>query len=307
MRTDEPIAQANTAQWQGIRISGIGASEAAEACGLSGFGTALKVWANKTEEGGGGPRRMPLVAQLGHMMEPIIRFLFEKATGVTVKRSPLGLYRSRRFPWLIASPDAHVWSEFDGDNVADWKFTTYTDGLGLNGTDAVRDEWMVQLHVQMEVMECDVAYCCAFIGGRDLFRWFRVERNEELMEWIIRRTGELWDMIQARKAPAPDWAHETTLPTIKRINRDFTENRRCVLSAEDQSHRDRWLQAAEEIAKWQAVKDEMEARLRWAVGDSQIGVFPDTTGVKLIHVRGGEGRSGHTRLIPVDLSKGKRR
>lgn len=306
MRTDEPIARANTAQWTALRANGIGASEAAEACGLSGFGTALKVWINKTQPGGPDPFTMTVNAQVGHMLEPVMAYLFERKTGGKVLRSPVGMYRSRRFPHLFASPDAHLRVPDESDAVGDWKFTTYLDGLGPDGTDAVRDEWLVQTHVQMEVMECDVAYVGAFIPHREFFRVYRIDRNEELVEWIGRRTGELWDMCQRGVKPTPDWAHETTLPTIKRLNRNFTEGRRVILSAEDQANRDRWFKASEDAEAALKVKNEMEARLRWSLGDAQTGVFPDTTGVKLIHVRGGNGRSGHTRLIPVTFSKGKK-
>jgi predicted phage-related endonuclease len=64
----------------------------------------------------------------------------------------------------------------------------------------VPDMYIIQVHQQMMIMECDYAEIAILIDGRG-FKVFPIERNEEIVEMITERTYEFWKrVLQGRQA-----------------------------------------------------------------------------------------------------------
>jgi predicted phage-related endonuclease len=66
--------------------------------------------------------------------------------------------------------------------------------------DGVPDMYILQVHQQMLIMECDYAEIAILIDGRG-FKVFPIERNEEIIEMITESTFDFWKrVIQGRQA-----------------------------------------------------------------------------------------------------------
>lgn len=67
--------------------------------------------------------------EIGHRLEPIIADLFREDTGYVVERGQL-LLRSKKYPYLLCTPDAFFTADNQIWGVADWKSTGREEGWG---------------------------------------------------------------------------------------------------------------------------------------------------------------------------------
>jgi predicted phage-related endonuclease len=74
------------------------------------------------------------------------------------------------------------------------------NGFVYKKYDGVPDMYIIQVHQQMLIMECDYSEIAILIDGRG-FKVFPIERNEEIIEMITANTYDFWRrVIQGRQA-----------------------------------------------------------------------------------------------------------
>jgi predicted phage-related endonuclease len=74
------------------------------------------------------------------------------------------------------------------------------NGFVYKKYDGVPDMYIVQVHQQMMIMECDYAEIAILIDGRG-FKVFPIERNEDIVDMITERTYDFWSrVLQGRQA-----------------------------------------------------------------------------------------------------------
>lgn len=185
-----------------IRLTGIGASEAAAVVEVHPYKGALDVWLEKPT-----PSRPPLVApsededspraQVGSFLEDGLRSLYSLRTGVQVVAATT--LRHPELPHVLATPDglalsedaglelkvvganmAHHWAD---DTVPDYVQLQAVQGMAVTG----RGRW-------------DVA---ALIGGTD-FRIHQIYRDLELEDDLLAALTAFWETyVVGDEAPEP--------------------------------------------------------------------------------------------------------
>lgn len=271
------VCEANTPEWLQARQKGIGASEAAAACGLSRWELPLEVWNRKVN---GGETEENDAMWLGTQMEPIVAAMFTRKTGLPMKASP-GLYQHPELPWMLASPDGFL---EDGRGV-ELKTTTSRNGdLGEEGTDEVCTEWLLQGQQQIAVTGVPAVVFGVLIDGRE-FKQFEVERHSALIDKMIDREAELWRHVEARTPPPIDFEHTHAARAVADAFKTVTEGKVVNLDDECEFLARSFSEIGATVREGEKLRKEIGAKLLFAMQDAQKGLLPGGGSVSRISVK----------------------
>lgn len=266
-RTDRPVI--------------FGASEAAAVCNLSPYSSALQVYLEKRGEidpnfSEQAQRRM----DMGKRLETVILDCYEEETDCILAREQL-VYFHPDLPFMAASPDAIATFEDGSERSVDAKSTNWrmldktgedTGKFGEPGTDQIPLVYFLQGQQQMAVMGLDRCDFPVLVDGAEL-RIYSVERNDEIIEQIMRAELELAERILNGDPPEPNWRHEGT---ARLINSMYGRKAGRVVELTE-FEADIWTrkqQLSEQIKKLEAEVDEIKAHILWAMQDADVGRIP---------------------------------
>lgn len=180
------------------RINYVGASDAAVACGMSPYKTALELYMEKTGQIAPENLDHKVVVQVGQHLEKLVLDTFEFECGHKVVDRQAVVY-SNIHPWMRATLDGRI----PGSAVVEAKTASRKDRWGDTGTDQIPQEYLIQVHQQMLVTGERKAFVPVIFSGAD-FDWYEVNFDTGLSEFITERLVKFWDMVQRRVAPEPE-------------------------------------------------------------------------------------------------------
>ncbi|MCF8610004.1 YqaJ viral recombinase family protein [Gordonia sp. HY285] len=186
--------------WLLQRREGIGASDAAAVLGLDKYSTAYSVWLDKTGQ-------VPLSAavneamELGHILEPIIRDTAARRLGFEVRT--IGGLQSRTHDWFRASLDAVLLVPDDGPIPLEVKNTSQFLAEQW-ADDQVPDRAELQVQHQLGVSGAPYGYVAGMIGGSRIVTR-RVDRDQELIDYLIAEEAALWAHVVDGTLPPVVW------------------------------------------------------------------------------------------------------
>ncbi len=162
------------------------------------------------------------------------------------------------------------------------------------GTDGVPDHVMVQVQQQAAVFGFEAVEVAVCLFGRPPV-YYHVPRSEEIIAHIVRVEAEMWERVQERRPPDPDWNHPDTPKLVEMLHKP-QPGKTVYLSAHT-SHMvleyERLGGAEKEAATARA---EIRARIIEALGDAQIGELPGGRRVRRREVK----------ALPPAMSKGRK-
>lgn len=206
-----------TAKQVETRRSGIGGSDAAQLCGIASFGSPARVYMNKLDIGD------PFVTtpdmRWGHILEPHIRDQYAEIKGdrFNVYEIPDTIFHPEH-DFMLAHVDGEVQElSPDGEIIE-------TFGLEVKSTNS-QNEWMWGALGSDEVphmynIQCQ--HCMAVKGwqrmelvvliGRSDVRIYRVQRDDQLIENLIKIEGKFWnEHVLPKIMPEIDGSKESSL------------------------------------------------------------------------------------------------
>lgn len=260
--------------WLAVRKRGIGSSDAAAAVGLNPYKSQLELWLEKTGRDSGLPKcdvndeESP--TYWGNILESIVARHYTQRTGNRVRRINAVLqHPDNKLEWMLANIDREV---IGAEDVQILECKT----AGING--ARRWKEGVPVYVQLQVMHqlavtgkqaADVA---VLLGGQQL-EIHRIERDDELIHWLIELEKEFWGYVQRDTPPPADGSESAELalrclyPLDQGRTLDFSGD--AALSA-----------AFDELKSVRANLDrqskretELKQQLQQAMGDASRAVF----------------------------------
>lgn len=184
-------------EWLRERQKGIGGSDVGAILGLNKYKTAFEVYLEKTE---------PILnigeqsesAYWGDQFEEVVAKEFEKRTGKKVRRDRRH-FQNKKYPFMIANIDRRVVGE---NSILECK--TANQYLAKEWEEEeVPASYLVQVQHYLAVTGATKGYIAVLIGGQK-FIWKEVERDDELIEYIIEAEKEFWKMVQEKIPPALD-------------------------------------------------------------------------------------------------------
>lgn len=255
-----------TPEWYAKRFTVIGSSDAAKACGVSEYGTPLQLYKEKRGEvesfqGNEHTRR-------GRRYEPLIAEDWQELTGRTLRRYPCPMFIHPDYPWMAATPDG----EIDDDEGLEIKSSTWRmkSRLGDEGTSELPSDWFVQAQQQMAVMGWKRVHFCILI---DLVpRLHVVERDDSIIDMMIRAERDLVERIRDGRPPAADYSHASTLDLIKAIHKTVADTR-IVLNAEEIEAWEEYQRLGKQVSEIEKQRDSLKARVLSGIGDHGGGLL----------------------------------
>lgn len=257
----------HTDEWHAWRSSGIGASEAAAACGLSPYETPLHIYGRKT--GMLPPIEDNDAMRLGRLLEPVVIEEFTRRTGNEVDQAPCPVMRHGDHPFILATPDAIL----AGGDLLEAKTTTWriAKQLGEEGTDFIPEHWLCQAQQQIAVTGADRCHLAALIDGRTL-RTFIVERNDNLIALLVSAEQELWERIVNKDPPEPNFEHARTAELIREMY-GLVEGKTIVLGDGVAGLWIRQKELGERISELEKEREGLRAMVLHEMADASIAGF----------------------------------
>lgn len=186
-------------EWLKWRNKGIGGSDASIICGVNKYKSAVELWMEKT--GQIEPREAGEAAYWGTILEPIIREEFTKRTGLVVGIEK-SILQHPYYPFMLANLDGMV---IDSEKKCGYVFEAKTANpfAADNWELDVPEGYQLQVQHYMAVTGCTGAYIAVLIGGNQ-FKFYFIERDEDIITLLIKLEKQFWDCVVKRKPPKLD-------------------------------------------------------------------------------------------------------
>lgn len=199
-------------EWHALRRTGIGGSDLGALLGMNRYTSPRELYLEKRGQLPDLPRSETLerAAKWGHLHEPLLAAEFGRQHGVRTRR--MGLIRHVEDAWRLASLDRAVLGCPDGPCGLEIKNrSAYKAGeWGESGDpDGVPDTEALQTHHYLAVTGYRHFHVAVLINGND-DRYYRVERDEELIADVVAMEREFWRRVQDGDPPPVDGSDATT-------------------------------------------------------------------------------------------------
>ena len=207
-------------EWLMLRKNGIGGSDASAVCGLNPYVSPLEVYFSKTCKGvdEGVPDNEAM--REGRDLEDYVARRFMEVSGLKVRRANM-MYASREHPFMIADIDRLITGCKGGRTGLECKTASpYSAEKWKDGK--IPAHYIIQCYHYMAVLDAQSWYIAVIVYGRE-FKYIKLERDEEIIQQLIRIEENFWNHNVIEKVmPEPDGsdAAETF------INRHFAESRK---------------------------------------------------------------------------------
>ena len=193
-------------EWLALRKTGIGGSDLGAVLGMNKYTSARELYLEKRGELPDLPRSEFLrrAAKWGHLHEPLIAAEFSRQHGVKTQR--IGLIRHVDDAYRLANLDRKVLGCPDGPcgleikNRSAYKASEWGESGDLDG---VPDIEALQTHHYLAVTGYRHFHVGVLINGND-DRYFRVERDEDLIADVVAMEQAFWKRIQDGDPPPLD-------------------------------------------------------------------------------------------------------
>lgn len=247
---------------------GIGASEAAQALGLSQWGTAYDLWLEKRGEGE--PREESEALSMGHLLEPVIAKLYEAQNDCTLL-PVVETFQHPEHAWLMATPD---YRRADDKVVVECKnFNAFRrKEFGDEGTDAIPMDVLVQCLAQLAVMQPLVGASQVDVGvlfGGNEYLQFAVHYDKAAVDRLIERMADFWQKVQTGAPPTP----QSTADARRMFARDVGRVVEATPAVAEAVEKLRNIQAAVKLAEEQ--EDFLKLQIQTHMADASTLVMPD--------------------------------
>jgi putative phage-type endonuclease len=182
----------------------------------------------------------------GRMLEDVVAQMYAEVSGYEVAPPPVRLMRHPDMPWLGASLD-----RVSLRGPVEIKTSRTADGWGEPGTDEIPDAYMVQVQHQLLV-------ACAVSG----------------VDMVADAARDIWQRIEAREPPDPDWAHPDTPRLLSLLHRP-DEEVVAELGPSQALALDEYQRLGRHIADLEAGRERRKAEIIAAMRDAGAALLPD--------------------------------
>jgi predicted phage-related endonuclease len=212
---------------------------------------------------------------------------------------------------MLASPDGL----FEDGSLAELKSTTTrNDQLGEEGTDEIPAEWLLQCQQQMAVCDAQRVHVMVMyrdkvplgwlletygelVGGGnpdlsdvDSVGWavrYVVERNDRLIESMVKREREFWRHVIDRTPPPLDFEHTHAARAVRNAFREVSNGKTVELSPELEDLWAKYQELGEAEKEAKKAREAITARVLMELKDAETGVLPSGAQLRRTLVAGG--------------------
>ena len=247
-------------EWLNYRKQGIGGSDAGAVCGLNPYKTAMEVYQDKvsleTEEFDNEAMRQ------GRDFEDYVARRFTEVTGKKVRRAN-AMFCHEKYPFMLADVDRMVVGEKAGlecKTASPFLADKWQDGQ-------VPMHYYIQCLHYMTVCDVDAWYIAVLIFGRE-FKYYRMERDEEMIADLIRIEQDFWqNHVLKGQMPSPDGSKLADSVIAEYYKQTIAET--IPLTGFNEKIKRRQ-ELSEIIGKMDTEKRQIEQELKLYLGEAEI-------------------------------------
>jgi putative phage-type endonuclease len=250
------------------RKAGIGGSDTPVILGLSSWKTPLQLWLEKTGRAGEIPDNP--IFRRGRKLEPVVASEYEEETGrrLLTGRRPMSSHPDH--PFMIGHVDYVIDDAVRGTGVLECKAANIFK---------IRD-WdeeaplvaQVQLQHYLAVTGCSWGSIAGLLGGIE-FKYQDIDLDHAFIEKLIEKERAFWALVQSDTPPEPQAADNSVIGKIF----DAIDGTVVALPQDAIAWDIQRLSAKSEIDRLEELKDEAEAKIKFAMGSATQAVLPDGT------------------------------
>ena len=255
-------------KWLEFRRLGIGGSDVSVICRINKYKSPVELWMEKTKQ-------RPYseageAAYWGRQLEDLVKTEFTKRTGIEV--IPVNqILQSKVHDFMLANLDGTCEHPDYGTCV----FEAKTASAYKNGdwNDKIPDEYMLQIQHYMFVTGYKGTYIAVLIGGQK-FKWQFIERDNELIEMLIKLESEFWNRVKEKIPPPLDGSDASAKFISERFPNSVSS--KIALPKKAAVFIKQYAIASEKIEQYTEQKQEAENLLKQMIGDNEAGTADGT-------------------------------
>lgn len=246
--------------WLKYRKQGIGGSDAGAVCGLNPYRTAIQVYYDKTSDSIEDVDNEAM--RQGRELEEYVARRFCEASGKKVRRANAMFYDEKN-PFMLADVDRMIVGENAGLECK--TASPYSEERWRD--DKIPLSYQLQCYHYMSVCNADSWYIAVLIYGRD-FKYYRIERDDEVIENLIRIEKEFWnEYVLKQVIPDPDGSKTADAAIAER----FKESNSITIPLTGFDERlERRQEILSLLEKIETEKRQIDQELKLYLGDAEI-------------------------------------
>lgn len=257
------IRPKDRAEWLEHRKRGIGSSEVATILGLNPWETPYQLWRRK--KGLDAPKDETFAMKAGHYLEDAVSQFWADATGREVIKSSAGdwlIVNSER-DFLRASPDRTYWLDSHRNPYNKGILECKTTQMSIDPDDLPK-HWFCQVQYLLGVSELTQGSLAWLCSGRE-FGYKDIAFVPDFYGWMTEEIERFWvDNILGGIEPAA-----TSVADVVTKYARHTEGKIVEASDEMLTAYTRLKEVREELARAEAEKEELEAKIKIGFGDAE--------------------------------------
>lgn len=253
MKIFKDIKKMTEEEWLMARRKGLGGSDIGAIMGVNPYKTPYELWKEKIE---GKEYTNSEAAYWGHILEEPVANEFSKRTGKKVAKVNYMLQHPK-YDFMLANIDRRV----VGENAILECKTTNEYNKKLWKDDEVPASYIFQCMHYMAVTGAEKAYIACLVGGQK-YIYKEIQRDEDLIQFMIEREKEFWDCVKNKIPPSDSKPSELYIKDNgKTIELDLLEELQA------------WDDIQEQKTKLQNLEDECKEKIQFKLKDAQIALF----------------------------------
>lgn len=251
-------------EWLELRKQGIGGSDVSAIAGLNKWRSPIQVYMDKLGELE--ETEMNEKMYWGTRLEDLVADEFSKRTGLKVRRRN-AILRHPEYQFMLANLDRMIVGK---NELLECKTAgEYAKGE-WEGED-VPAPYLLQIQHYMAVTGADACWIAVLIGGSN-FIYKRIERDEELIQYLIDIEKNFWENHVLKRIPPELDGSEASSELLKQLHPISEPNSEIELPSEADSMIVAIKQLKSDIDELTLQKDSYENQLKAMIGDFETGI-----------------------------------
>ena len=252
-------------EWLSYRRTGIGGSDAGSVIGMNQYKSRYSLWADKMG-------MLPEVEdnermRLGRDLEQYVAERWSEKTGKRFRRRNY-MFRSHRWPWMLADVDREV----VGENAGLECKTTTIKPEGIDDGNVPERFYCQCLHY-MAVMGYERMYLAILVFGAGLYE-FTIERDEAQIQALANAEGAFWTKYVDAQTPPDVDGTDSTYDALAAIFPESTQREVELFNVQELLELDI---IKDQIKELTARKQEIENSIKVTMGDAARALAPGYT------------------------------
>lgn len=251
-------------QWLQWRKKGIGGSDVGAICGINKYKSPIAVYLDKIGELPDEDQQSES-AYWGTILEDMVAKEFEIRTGKKVRRKN-AMLRHPEYPWMMANVDRLVVGE---RALLECKTTSaYMNSEWID--DKVPESYILQCQHYMAVMGFEKCYIAVLVGGNN-FVWKLIERDEEIIQYLIDIEKNFWINHVEKRVPPEIDGSEASSEILKILYPEALEGSEVLLDYEAGELVQKRVELKEQEKELKDQLNEVENKLKAKLGKNETG------------------------------------